>query len=152
MQWNQGQFHVTDDPAAIDLDFVIQILRESYWARDRSPTMIEASWRASLPFTLFDGPRRVGFARAVTDRATFAWIADVVVHRDYRGRGAGRFLMRCIISHPDLARAKICLATRDAHGFYEKVGFARGEAMWKLPPGLVTPCGDQGADLRKLPS
>ena len=139
--WTENTLHVTDDPGAVDIDFVVHMLRTSYWASARPREVIEASWRASLPFTMFDGEQRIGFARAVTDLATFSWIADVVVHPDHRGRGAGRFLMRCVTEHPDLASTKICLATRDAHSFYESIGFTRGEAMWKWPAGMSGPTG-----------
>jgi GNAT superfamily N-acetyltransferase len=139
--WTENTLHVTDEPDAVNLDFVVEMLRTSYWASNRPRELIEDSWRASLPFTMFDGADRIGFARAVTDRATFSWIADVVVHPDHRGRGAGRFLMQCVVSHPDIARTKICLATRDAHAFYESLGFTRGEAMWKLPAGMSGPTG-----------
>jgi GNAT superfamily N-acetyltransferase len=139
--WTENTFHVTDDRGAVDFDFVVEMLRTSYWASNRSRDVIEASWRASLPFTMFDGEQRIGFARAVTDRATFSWIADVVVHPQHRRRGAGRFVMRCVIEHPDIARTKISLATRDAHSFYESIGFTRGEAMWKWPAGMSGPPG-----------
>src|SRR5262245_7881558 len=139
MEWSEHNLRVTDDPAAIDFDFVHQHLCTTYWASGRSRETVEASWAASIQFTLFEANRRIGFARAVTARSTFSWIADVVVHPDFRGRGAGQFLMRCVTSHPDIAIAKICLATRDAHALYEKLGFVRGEAMWKLPRGLASP-------------
>ncbi len=140
MEWTDGQLRVTDDPAAIDFDFICEHLKTTYWAEGRSREKIERSWRAAIPFTMFERAERIGFARAVTDRSTFSWIADVFVHPDHRGHGAGQFLMRCVTSHPDIAIAKICLATRDAHAFYEKLGFARGDAMWKRPPH-APPCG-----------
>jgi GNAT superfamily N-acetyltransferase len=74
---------------------------------------------------------QVGFARVVTDHAVFAWIADVVIHPDQRGRGIGKFLMGCIQNHPEIPNSLQVLRTSDAHGLYEKFGFGVGEFMKK---------------------
>ena len=89
-----------------------------------SPRDQELSLQHSLVFGIYDDSRQVGLARIVTDYATFAWLCDVFVHEDYRGKGVGKWLMATIISHPDLHDLRrIMLATRDAHGLYSQFGF-----------------------------
>jgi GNAT superfamily N-acetyltransferase len=78
----------------------------------------------SLCFGLYERGRQVGFARVVTDRATFAWLCDVFVLEAYRGRGLSKWLIGCVMSHPDLrGLRRLLLGTRDAHGLYERFGF-----------------------------
>jgi len=145
MRWTQqDRYLVTDDPAPLDFDFIERMLRASYWAAERPRDVIERSWLspASVPFSLWDGDRMIGMARAVTDRLTFSWIADVMIDPDYRGRGLGQFLMRCVVEHPDVRVTKLLLGTRDAHAFYAKLGFERtSNAMRKAPETQGTSIG-----------
>lgn len=101
--------------------------RDSYWAQGRSRDVVQRSIANSLCFGLYScGPdeRQLGFARVVTDRATFAWVCDVFVLPEARGQGMGVWLMGCVMSHPDLrGLRRIFLATRDAHDLYRKFGF-----------------------------
>jgi len=85
---------------------------------------------------MFSGESRkqVGFARVVTDRATFAWLCDVFVDEAHRGRGLGKRLVESVVGHPDLEGLAIVLATRDAHGLYERFGFVRREMMRRPRP------------------
>ncbi len=86
--------------------------------------MVERSIRHSLCFGVFDGDEQIGFARVVSDRATFAYLADVFILESHRGRGLGVWLMECIKAHPDLhGLRRWILGTRDAHGLYRKIGF-----------------------------
>jgi GNAT superfamily N-acetyltransferase len=136
MRWDHDTFWVSDDPARLDFAFVHAMLQTTYWAAGRSRADVERSFANSLPFGLYDAARgnaQIGFARAVTDRVTFSWIADVFVHPDYRGRGLGQFLIRCVMEHPDLAPTRLVLGTRDAHAFYERLGFTRKEYLRKYP-------------------
>ena len=82
--------------------------------------------RHSLCFGLFERERQIGFARVVTDYATYAYVCDVFVLEAHRGQGLATWLMQCVTSHPDLqGLRRWCLTTRDAHGLYEKAGFQR---------------------------
>ncbi|MBV9044604.1 MAG: GNAT family N-acetyltransferase [Alphaproteobacteria bacterium] len=121
------EFEVSADPARLDLDAVERFLRKSYWAGNRQREVIERSIRHSRCFGIYEGTtgRQVGFARAVTDFATFVWLCDVVIHEAYRGHGLGKRLMECVFADPELARIRRwILATRDAHVLYERYGFA----------------------------
>ena len=122
--WANGTFTVTCDPARIDQDVVASFLASSYWAKDIPPATVEKSLANSLCFALLDGERQIGFARVISDHATIAFLADVFVLPEYRGRGLSKWLMECVISHPELqGLRRWILATRDAHGLYEKFGF-----------------------------
>jgi GNAT superfamily N-acetyltransferase len=115
---------VDDDPERIDLDVVHGFLSGSYWARGIPRDVVERSLRGSLVFGLYERGRQVGFARVVTDRATFAYLADVFVLEPHRGRGLSRRLMDAIVAHPGLqGLRRWLLATRDAHGLYARYGF-----------------------------
>jgi GNAT superfamily N-acetyltransferase len=139
MNWTHptdARYRVTDDPAVVEFDFIERMLRTSYWAADRPRDVIERSWHspASVPFALMDGDRMIGFARAVTDRETFAWICDVMIDPAYRAQGLGQFLMRCAIEHPAIRHVRMILGTQTAHTFYEKFGFERRELMRRPAP------------------
>jgi GNAT superfamily N-acetyltransferase len=99
-------------------------LRESYWAAGIPRDIVERSLRGSLCFGLYEGESQVGFARCVTDRATYAYLADVFVLPSHRRRGLSKWLMACIAAHPDLQGLRRWgLVTRDAHGLYARFGF-----------------------------
>jgi GNAT superfamily N-acetyltransferase len=129
MEWTNGDYVMTDDPARLDLDEVCALLATSYWAKNRPREIIEAAVAASVCFSLFHHGRQVGFARAVTDHATFTWVCDVIIHPDHRGRGLGKWMMACFLDHPRLQTISQLLRTEDAHGLYERFGFKRVEAM-----------------------
>lgn len=120
------QIAVTADPAAIDVDLVFRFLsHESHWARGIDRATVERSLRNSLCFVALRNGMQVGFARVVTDRATFAYVCDVFVLPDERGLGVGRRLVDAILRHPDLqGLRRIALTSRDARGLYERAGFA----------------------------
>ena len=124
MQEQQGPFLLSDDPALLDVRVIHAFLRESYWAAGIPREVVERSIRGSLCFGIYEGQSQVGFARCVTDRATFAYLADVFVLPSHRGRGLSKWLMRSIAAHPDLQGLRRWnLATRDAHGLYAQHGF-----------------------------
>lgn len=117
-------FRLTSDPGAMDPDAVHAYLSRSYWARDIPKALVERSMRGSLCFGIFHADRQVAFARVVTDRATFAWLCDVYVLEEVRGRGFGKWLMEAVVAHPDLqGLRRFVLGTRDAHGLYARFGF-----------------------------
>jgi GNAT superfamily N-acetyltransferase len=125
MTWVRDTFTVTCDPAKLDHAVIKQFLVSSYWAKDIPPATVEQSLQNSLCFALLEGDRQVGLARVITDRATFAYLCDVFVLPEYRGRGLSKWLVECVLNHPDLqGLRRWMLATRDAHGLYERFGFA----------------------------
>ena len=124
VEWRRGGFTVSTDPTRLDLELIVRELAGSYWAVGRSREQVERSIRWSLDFGVYDGERQVGFGRAITDHATFAYVADVFVVAAYRGRGLGTWLMDCIAAHPELqGLRRWLLATRDAHDLYRKSGY-----------------------------
>jgi GNAT superfamily N-acetyltransferase len=120
-----GAHHISTDRTRLDLDAIHTYLSErSYWARGRSRDQIVRAIDNSLPFGLYHGAEQVGFARVVSDWATFAWLADVYVLPAHRGRGLGKALVEAVIEHPAVAGLpRVMLATADAHGLYERYGF-----------------------------
>jgi GNAT superfamily N-acetyltransferase len=124
MQWTRDNYSVSCDPAKLDLAVIEQFLSSSYWATGIPAATVAKSLRNSLCFGLFDGERQVGFARVVTDYATLAYLADVFVLAEHRGRGLAKWLVECVVGHPELrGLRRWILATRDAHGLYAKFGF-----------------------------
>lgn len=127
MQWSHpAGFIADDDPARIDVDVVHGYLRTSYWSPGVPRDVVARAVANSLNIGVYaqaDGAQ-VGFARAATDRATFAWIADVFVLPEYRGHGLGRFVVSTLLDHPDLRGVRrLLLATADAHDLYRSYGF-----------------------------
>jgi len=134
----EGDLRISTDPAELDLDWLAPALSQrAYWALGRSRSVVERSLRHSLCFGAYVGGRQVGFARVVTDEATFGWICDVFVDESVRGRGVGKRLMAAIVAEPRLQGLKrMMLATQDAHGLYAGFGFeplAHPE-MWMVRP------------------
>ena len=127
-------YTIITDREKVDLKFLFEQLSTSYWAAGRTKEKIKVSVEHSICFSVYQGDVQVGFARVVTDRAVFGYIADVVVAPEHRGRGLGKKLMAAILAHPDLAGTKLLLETRDAHGLYEQFGFARKECMKLVLP------------------
>jgi GNAT superfamily N-acetyltransferase len=120
----RGPYRITDDPAAVDLEAVHAFLATSYWSPGIPRATVEKAVAHSLCLTLLRDGRLAGFGRAVTDRATFAYLADVFVLEGHRGRGLGAWLVETFRSHPDLqGLRRWLLATRDAHGLYRRYGF-----------------------------
>ncbi len=117
---------ITTDLAEVDLDLVARALsQDAYWALGRPRVVIERSFRNSnVAAALDDDGATVGFARAVTDTATFAWLCDVWVEPAHRGRGLGKQIVTTLVGHPDLADVyRWMLKTRDAHDLYRGAGF-----------------------------
>ena len=126
----RGPYTVTTDKTRLDVDAVHDYLtHRSYWAQGRSRDMVEASITHSLCFGVYEGSQQVGFARVVTDFVTFAWLCDVFILETHQGQGLGKWLVECVVGHPDLqAMRRILLATRDAHELYRRYGGFTGLA------------------------
>ncbi len=124
IEQRQGPFVISTDPARLDLALVHSFLTTSYWSPGIPQATVQAAIDHSLPFGIYEGAQQVGFARVITDTATFAYLADVFVVESHRGQGLSKWLLRCILAHPDLqGLRRFLLATRDAHGLYAQVGF-----------------------------
>jgi len=124
-EWKRAEFSISTDPKQLDITVIHKYLStDSYWAQGRTVETIKRSIENSLNFGLYKSKQQIGFARVVTDYATFAWLADVFVLDAYRGRGLGKWLVDVILSHPDLQRfRRWVLATKDAHELYRQFGF-----------------------------
>ena len=108
----------------MDIDLIHSFLTRSYWAEGISKEIIGRSIEGALCFGVFENDKQVGFARMITDKATFAYLADVFIIEEYRGLGLSKWLMEVIMSYPDLqGLRRLMLATRDAHELYKKFGF-----------------------------
>ena len=105
------------------MDAVEALLRDTYWAADRPRSVLERSVQNSLCFGLFHEGVQVGFGRVVTDFATVAYLCDVVIANGHRGRGVGKWMLTCILEHPQLKGCRIDLFTKDAQEFYRRFGF-----------------------------
>jgi len=132
-EWVRGEFVISTDRARLDLDAVHQYISTSYWANGMPRAVLERAVENSLIFGIYHGERLVGFARVITDRATYAYLSDVFVIEAFRGRGLSKWLMECILAHPDLqGLRRFALFTRDAQGLYERYGFGppRSRSMY----------------------
>ncbi|RDC57725.1 N-acetyltransferase [Pedobacter chinensis] len=125
MQISENGFIFSDKKELLKLDSIHRYLSlESYWAKNIPFETVQRSIEHSLCFGIYKDDLQVGFARWVTDRATFAWLCDVYIEAPYRGQGLSKKLMSFMIFHPDLqGLRRYQLATSDAHGLYEQFGF-----------------------------
>ncbi|MBA2733324.1 MAG: GNAT family N-acetyltransferase [Acidobacteria bacterium] len=125
-KWQREEYTISTDQARLDFEVIHDFLtNSSYWAVGRKPETIKRSIENSLSFGLYENNRQIGFARVVTDYATFAWLADVFVLAEFRGKGLGAWLVEVILAHPELQGfRRWSLATKDAHEIYRRFGFS----------------------------
>ena len=125
IEWHRDPFLISTDPDLLDIDVVHNYLsQQSYWSRDIPRATVEKSIMESLCFGLYLGTGQIGFGRVVSDYATVAYLGDIFIVERYRRRGLSKWLMECIKSHPSLqGLRRWILATRDAHGLYERFGY-----------------------------
>lgn len=126
MKKKRENFEIDTDKRRLDIAAIHAFLsKESYWAQTRSLEQTLTAIENSLCFGVYDGRKLIGFARVVSDHATFAYVGDVFIVDGYRGRGLSKWLMNEIVCYPKLqGLRRWVLATRDAHGLYEKFEFA----------------------------
>jgi len=123
-EWRKGGFTISTDRSKLDRKAIHEFLAGSYWATGIPRDVVDRSIEGSLCFGIFEAEKQVGFARVITDGATFAYLADVYVLESHRGRGLAAWLMDCIFAHPELqGLRRWMLVTRDAHLLYRKSGF-----------------------------
>jgi GNAT superfamily N-acetyltransferase len=125
MEWQHGEFLISDDKDRFQLDVIQKYLsEESYWAQGRRREDTEKAIENSICFGVYYLEQQVGFARVITDKATFAYIGDVFILADHQKKGLSKRLMEAILSHPELQNLRRwILATKDAHGLYAQFGF-----------------------------
>ena len=123
-EWRRDGFTISTEPSRLDRDTIHEFLAGSYWAKAITREIVDRSIEGALCFGLYENARQIGFARVITDFATFAYLADVFVLESHRGRGLAAWLMESILAHPKLqGLRRWMLVTRDAHPLYRKVGF-----------------------------
>jgi len=120
----KNRFSISTDKGKLDLETVHNFLKNSYWAENIPLSVVQKSIDNSLCFGVYEGDKQVGFARVITDYATFAYFSDVFILEGYRGFGLGKWLVETILQHPDLpGLRRWLLATKDAQGLYQQFGF-----------------------------
>jgi GNAT superfamily N-acetyltransferase len=124
MEWKREQYTISTDKTKLDARMIHHFLyTTAYWSIGRPMDTVRKSIENSLCFGLFDGETPVGFSRLVTDYATFGWLCDVFVLPTHRGHGLGKWMVQCIMDHPDVKfLRRIILSSRDAQEFYQKAG------------------------------
>ena len=125
LETHRDQFVISTDPARLDINAIAEMLSRAYWAKGRTPEVIARYLQHSLAFGLYYGERQIGLARIISDYTTFAYLCDVIIHEEYRGRGLSKWLMETVHSHPDLqGLRRWALITSDAHGLYQQFGWS----------------------------
>jgi len=124
VEHSRGALLISTDRARLDLDVIHNFLTNCYWAKGIPREVVAKSIEHSLSFGVYDGSAQIGFARVISDFATIAYLGDVFILESHRGRGLSKWLMECVMQHPELqGLRRWILLTRDAHGLYSQFGF-----------------------------
>lgn len=124
LEYRRGDFLISTDRSRLDLDVVHGFLTECYWARGIAKEVVARSIQHSLCFGMYHAEKQAGFARVISDYATYAYLGDLFVLEPYRGHNLGKWMMQCIMAHPWLqGLRRWSLLTRDTHGLYAQFGF-----------------------------
>jgi GNAT superfamily N-acetyltransferase len=124
MNWTKNTFTISDESERLQLEVIVDYLARAYWSNQRPRAVVEKSLKHSLCFGVYENQTQIGFARVVSDHATFAYLADVFILELHQGHGLGKWLVQTILEHPELqGLRRWILATRDAHGLYAPFGF-----------------------------
>ncbi len=128
-EWQQGTYTISTDNDRLDRSLIHSFLTKSYWAEGIPFETVQSAIEHSLSFGVYQEEQQIGFARLVTDYATFAYLADVFILEPFRGQGLSKWLLEVMMTHPDIqGLRRWILATRDAHGLYRQYGFT--ELQW----------------------
>ena len=123
-EWRRGEYLISTDKSRLDLTLIHNFLTTSYWAAGIPLEVVRRSIEHSLSFGLYKKDQQIGYARVITDYATFAYLGDVFILEPFRGQGLSKWLMEVVVTHPDLQGfRRWILLTKDAHGLYKKVDF-----------------------------
>ena len=123
-EFKKGEYTISNDMSKLQLNAIHGYLSRSYWAKDIDFAIVKNSVENSYCFGVYKGEEQIGFARLITDYATFAYLADVYILEEHRGKGLSKWLMEIIMSSPELKELRgWMLKTKDAHGLYRKFGF-----------------------------
>jgi GNAT superfamily N-acetyltransferase len=124
LEWKRDPYLISTDKQKLDVTVIHTFLSQSYWANNVPVEVLRQAIDHSLNFGVYKGDQQVGFARVITDYATFAYVADVFILEGFRGQGLSKWLMQSLVDHPQLqGLRRWLLFTRDAHGLYQQVGF-----------------------------
>ncbi|WP_415892186.1 GNAT family N-acetyltransferase [Neptuniibacter sp. PT8_73] len=124
MEYRLGEFCIYDEREKVVIESVTALLEQSYWANQRSLDVIKTSIENSVCFSLFKGEKQIGFARVVTDFASVAYLADVIIDEQFRGQGLGKWLTETMVNDPRWKDKFKFLVTDDAHSLYSRLGFS----------------------------
>lgn len=150
MDWQRENFIISTDKNMLDIDYIHQFLsKESYWAANIPIEVVSTSIKHSLCFGVYHKEKQIGFARIITDEATFAYLADVFIDSAYRGKGVSKWMMQIIMELPFMQLLRrFMLGTRDAHKLYEQFGFTPltfpERFMQVHRPDAYAPCPPKG--------
>ena len=127
VQFRRGEFIISTDRSRIDPDAALALLRRTHWGGGMERSVLVTAIANSVSFGVLRGDRLIGFGRAVTDMATYAYLTDVVIAEEYRRQGLGAWLSECMLGHPNLQKLRrVALLTRDAERLYARAGFSPG--------------------------
>ncbi len=122
--FRKGNYIISTDKSKLEFKVIHGFLSSSYWANKRKPEVTKRAIKNSLCFGVYHNKSQIGFARVITDYATFAYLADVFILEEFRGRGLSKWLMEIILNYTEVQNLRRWfLATKDAHGLYKKFGF-----------------------------
>lgn len=128
LEYQKEDYSISTDPAKLDISLIHDFLANSYWAKNIPRDVLEKSIDHCLNYGVYADNELIGYARVLTDYSTFAYLADVFIIEEHRGKGLSKWLMECILIHPGLQNIRTwMLKTHDAHGLYEKYGFTAPE-------------------------
>ncbi len=150
-EWRREPYSISTERERLDIDVIHGFLSSAYWSVGVPREVVSKALDHSLNFGLYKGEEPIGFARVVTDYATFAYVADVFVLEACRGLGLSKWLMQCVVSHPELQNLRLwTLRTKDAHGLYSQFGFAAPSAperaMERFFPDVYTHAAQKASE------